>query len=108
MAKFIELSKIDLRAEQDAPENAIISYMPAPTGEAANRFENLDYEDDLERPLPVTITYYPVNIAVEHIREFHPRKKGAVGTRIVFQNGAATIVKELFDEVKAKLNSFNN
>lgn len=108
MPKFIELNAIDLRREAevlDRNQNAAISYarMPSPSGAPGERFAGLDY-DDLERPIPVTVPVYPAYIAVEAVREFYKRKPDQngnerEGTRIVFLNGAATIVKETVIEV---------
>lgn len=113
MARFIELTGIDTRREREARENgrtiqyttAIAPALPDPSA----RFEGLDY-DDLERPLPTTVAVpiYPIQVAIEHVREFYARKGNAVGTRLVFINGSATIVKEGFEEVKAAFNRFNN
>lgn len=83
-----------------------------------------DY-DDLERPTTVTRAsnvvplaslpeaadapagmYSVVAVFPNDVREFYPRKDGKVGTRIVYCNGAARIVKELYPEVKAKFESF--
>ena len=103
MAQFLELNAIDLRAEREAQEQGgIIAYLPAPTGLSDDRFSGLDY-DDLERPVPINVPIYPVQIAVNQIREFYPRKNNVVGTRIVYPNGAATVVKETYDEVKTAL-----
>lgn len=72
-----------------------------------------DEVDDLEQPIaraapatedafpPPTGVYYPVMINPEEVREYYPRKGALTGTRIVFKNGAARPVKELFAEVKA-------
>lgn len=107
MTKFIELNAIDLVAERDAIErNGQITYAPIPATQG-ERFENLDY-DDLERPIPVTVPIYPTHVAVEHIREFYGRKGGRVGTRIVFINSAATVVKESVSDVLTALNRLNN
>jgi hypothetical protein len=45
----------------------------------------------------------PVMVAVDQIRNFYPRKPDRVGTRILFRNGSALPVVELFDEVEQKL-----
>lgn len=115
MLKFVELTGIDTRAEARAREqNAEITYLPpsvtsAPDMEADARFDNLDY-DDLERPVVVTaeVPTFPIFIVLDHIREFYPRKRGAKGTRIVYANGAAQIVAETVEQVKAKFDSLNN
>jgi len=72
--------------------------------------------DDLELPvnvLPIrpeappvaemTFETFPIVINVDAIREFYPRKHNQPGTRVVFANGAAQVVTQGFDEVKAML-----
>lgn len=108
MTKFIELSAIDLAAERDAIErNGQVNYVPVSNPTSGERFENLDY-DDLERPIPINVPFYPTHISVEHIREFHARKGGRTGTRIVFINSSATVVKESVSEVLTALNRLYN
>lgn len=76
-------------------------------------------EDDLEQPVdpdeadevPAAPTpglepagmYFPVTVFFSELREFYQRKGGKPGTRIVYRNGAARIVKEVYSEVQAKL-----
>lgn len=45
--------------------------------------------------------YFPVMVFDVDLREYYPRKEGREGTRLVYRNGAARIVKETFAEVKA-------
>lgn len=107
--KMLFLSAIDLDAERN--------FLSNDTGVASAAGRELDFtEDDLEQPIanaaavntaiaealtnaPVGV-YYPVAINADEIREFYPRKGARAGTRIVFKNGAARPVKELFAEVK--------
>ena len=49
--------------------------------------------------------FSPRAVPVSSIREFYPRKRGRKGTRIVFLNGAAVLVKEEFETVVAKFES---
>ena len=112
MTKFIELYAIDLRREDEVlSQNGTPIYEVVAAAEQAreaeDRFDELIY-DDLERPVPIAVPISVVSIAVDHIREFYPRKKAMTGTRIVFQNGSATIVKESYDEVKTALLRFGN
>ena len=50
----------------------------------------------------------PTMINVDHIRSLNVRKGQRVGTRIVFINGTALPVTELYDEVKAKIAALAN
>jgi hypothetical protein len=79
----------------------------------------LDTEEDLEQPIaatpvapatedafpPPSGVYYPCAVNPDDVREFYPRKGARTGTRIVFKNGAARPVRELFAEVKAAFNA---
>lgn len=47
----------------------------------------------------------PVRINLSQIRDFYPRKEGMVGTRILFNNGSALAVTELFDDVVSKVDA---
>lgn len=38
-------------------------------------------------------------VATDHIRNVHPRKYGKSGTRVVFKNGSALIVTNLYADV---------
>lgn len=98
--QIIKVTAIDLRSERSVEQR---SGQPAVVG-----------EDDLERPIvdpnvpaPELVTY-PLTVFVRHIREFHPRKHGRSGTRIVYANGAAQIVKETVAEVEALLYGLQN
>lgn len=104
--KHIIVTAIDTQAENEAGDNAQITYAPMPRPGGAE-FPSLDY-DDLERPVPVTVYTYPKRINVASIREWYPRKNNKQGTRIVFANGSAAIVKETFDEVTALIDSMYN
>lgn len=116
---FIEVTAIDapkekafLRQQQQA---ALAS------GRSAGRVVEFD-EDDLEQPLtrdpdeidtptpppppagePPAGVYWPCTIFLSDIREMYPRKGGAVGTRIIYRSGAFRLVRETYDEVKAKV-----
>lgn len=65
-------------------------------------------EDELEQPVEEEVTpsqpeTYPVTINVYDIREYYPRRRGRVGTRVVFKNGAARPVTEAYADVRAKI-----
>lgn len=109
MSKFIKLHAIDLKIEKDAIQNgASVTYSVVESVAPSNaRFSGLEY-DDLELPRPSSVPAFPTNIAVDHIREYHFRKNGQAGTRIVFVNSAATVVKESLAEVQALLDAMNN
>lgn len=106
MLLYLLFMAIDLNAEATAQENNAILNYAVVTPDDATRFSGLDY-DDLERPVPVTIPLYPRAIVLSHIREFYPRKNNMKGTRIVFDNGSATIVHEDFEQVKDMLTTRN-
>lgn len=115
--KFVPLTAIDTRKEatwirqQQAANNA--------------SFRNVEIdEDDLERPnardpdeadevsteevapgLEPAGLYFLIDVNVEDLREYYPRKGGKTGTRMVFKNGAARIVKELIADVRTKIAS---
>jgi hypothetical protein len=115
MAKFVELTAIDIRIEAGVLRSQ---------NQGGGPELDLDDEemDDLERPVrparpgnvvPLNTAlpsvadapegmYSPVAVFSNDIREFYPRKDGKIGTRIVFINGSARIVKELYAEVKSK------
>lgn len=105
--KTIELNAIDLDLERA---------QMSPASAAAEQHDEQE-TDDLENPVesapaaapaePPSI-FFPITINPEDVREFYPRKRGRVGTRIVYKNGAARPVKELYAEVVAKFASLNN
>lgn len=41
----------------------------------------------------------PTTVSTSKIRNIHPRKYGKVGTRIVFENGSALVVTDLYQAV---------
>lgn len=106
MNTFITLTAIVLSTEP--------SLNPAPVAPAP------DVElDDLELPVQALrgvdaprptneaeladlLETYPVDINVANIRSYYPRRKTGYhqGTRIVYANGSADIVKETFTEVQ--------
>ena len=102
--KTIELTAIDLELEraQQYPGT------PVDAGE--------QQVDDLEQPIAEAATpaaepksiFFPVTINPADVREFYPRKNGKVGTRVVYLNGAARPVQELYADVAAKFAALNN
>lgn len=116
MSKFIELTAIDIRIEAGVLRNQ--------NQNSEGRELDLDDEemDDLERPVrsarPSNVVplntalpsnedapagmYSLVAVFANDVREFYSRKDGKVGTRIVYCNGSARIVKELYADVKTK------
>lgn len=94
--KTIELHAIDLESERRTQAPSMGTEL-----------------DDLERPVETEapaaeIHFYAITVMVDALRSFYPRKHGKPGTRLVYHNGAAEVVTETYDEVKAKLNSLNN
>jgi hypothetical protein len=66
-----------------------------------------EHSDDLEMPREASI---PVTIMDPErtVRDFSPRHgENRTGTRIVFQNGSAYPVTELYDDVVAKFASLS-
>lgn len=103
--KFVNLTAVNLQVERSQMEETITS---APATEII---------DDLELPItalrggvatPAPELFYPVSINIDFIRNYYPRKGDRPGTRIVYPNGAAEIVKESYAEVKAAISSLNN
>lgn len=93
MATFLELTAIDLRAERRAYED---QQLREPLLD--------DLELPVSAPLPnVEVPTRTVLINVTTVREIGPRKGGKPGTRIVFVNGSAQIVRESFEEVRNRL-----
>lgn len=109
---LIELTGIDLDKEKfwkRAKEQARTS--------ASASFRQVEFvEDDLEQPIAQDAAevivpeipepaglYFPVTINPLMLREYYPRRNDLVGTRLVYKSGAARPVKELYDEVKAKI-----
>lgn len=45
----------------------------------------------------------PMSIALDGIREFHPRTKGRDGTRIIMKDKTIYVVQEHYDEVKSQI-----
>jgi hypothetical protein len=107
---FLELTAIDTQIEA--------RYL-SDNNTSGRELDLEDDYDDLERPATVARAtnvvplaplptadeapagmYSVVSVFVNDVREFYPRKDGKVGTRIVYCNGAARIVKELYTEVK--------
>jgi hypothetical protein len=73
-------------------------------------------EDDLEQPVAQSAEqevivpepeglYFPVTVNPLMLREYYPRRNDLVGTRLVYKSGAARPVKELYAEVKAKIDA---
>ena len=62
-------------------------------------------EDDEVQDNVVTEITKPVVLDAEQIRNFYPRKGDRVGTRILFRNGSALAVTDLFDDVEAAIRS---
>jgi hypothetical protein len=112
--KFVSLTAIDTRKEA-----AWIRSRQA-ANDSSVRLVEIE-EDDLEQPasrdpdeaddapdMPQDATpglepaglYFPVDINIEDLREYYPRKAGKTGTRLVFRNGAARPVKELYNDVR--------
>jgi hypothetical protein len=113
MLYFIKLTAVDTRKET--------AFIRAQQQADNSNFRNVQLdEDDLEQPItdpdeadeaPAAATpglepeglYFPVTVFLNEVREFHVRKGGKTGTRIVSPNGAARIVKETYAEVQAKV-----
>jgi hypothetical protein len=57
-------------------------------------------QDELEQ---VTETTQPIVINTDDVQEFHPRRHGKVGTRIVYKNRAGCPVADLYETVKARM-----
>jgi len=100
--KYLTLTAIHLATERVVQHDAALTATATPA------------VDDLELPvnvLPirppapaaeeVTFDTFPIVINADAIREFYPRRGNAAQTRIVVANGAAHIVTQSFDEVKA-------
>jgi hypothetical protein len=115
--KFVTLMAIDTRKE------ATFIRQQQAANNASYRNVEID-EDDLEQPTsrdpdeadeaPAEETapglepaglYFAVDVNAEDLREYYPRKGGKTGTRLVFKNGAARIVKELMPDVREKIAS---
>jgi hypothetical protein len=63
-----------------------------------------DFDEDGEddgaiTPAAVQQETVETTISSSKIRNVHPRKYGKLGTRIVFENGSALIVTNLYDDV---------
>ena len=88
----ILVTAIDWRREeqQPAPQLRIVE-------------DDLENEVELAQPETTPVTTFPIAINVADIREYYPRRNGKVGTRIVFKNGAARPVMELFEEIHTKI-----
>jgi hypothetical protein len=72
------------------------------TGETpAVSFDEPDGEDDaLDAAVPSEVST-PTMVNVSDIRNFHARKYGKPGTRVIFRTGAAIPVTETYEEVKS-------
>ena len=129
MNRGVELTAIGISAE-NAWYQAIRENRAVASGQA--NFRDVDFdEDDLERPIdpdgapdedseddgdpvpaaapaspsnPPAGVFSPVMVFENDVREFYARRHrdGRPGTRIVYRSGAPRLVKETYEEVKAK------
>ena len=111
------MTVVELTAIDTAVEARWLTLQNAPPSDGALDFD----EDDLELPVsgepvapaplvssdPPEGMYSRIVVMPTDIREFYARKYGKAGTRIVYCNGAARIVKEVYEEVKAKFEALS-
>ena len=126
MARFVELTAIDRKLETRWVRAC--AEAAAAAASATGSLREVDFtEDDLEQPIvnerpdpdeaeaaatpvvagptPPPGMYYEIVVFENDMREFYKRKSTdplRVGTRLVYQNGAARLVKESVDEVFKK------
>jgi len=99
--KFLTLTAVNLATERT------VQHDPALTGAATPAVDDLELPVNvlpIRPPAPVaevTFDTFPIVINAAAIREFYPRRSNAAQTRIVVANGAAHIVTQSIDEIKA-------
>jgi hypothetical protein len=106
---FVELTAVQLNEEREWLATRGIRVSGRDLDLQSDGPEEDDLEQPIERAAPATEdafpppsgVYYSVMVNPDDVREFYPRKAPLEGTRIVYKNGAARPVKELFAEVKA-------